>query len=225
MMYLRAMWLMVKKDLTVEFRTKTLLISAVTFAALLVILLGFSLPSSVSLAMHDIPGMLWVLIFIAGYMGLNRQDDKERYDGAMYGALLIPVDRSAILYARIVSNTLFLLLIEIIIIPLFVLILHQSLPRDIVPLCLAIILATMGFMAMGTFLTSVASASNLREIVVPILLFPLAIPLFLAVQTITQAAWFNSGLSLMTAWWAVLVGYMALFLILPGLLFEILVEV
>lgn len=224
-MYLRSLWVLTSKDLAVEFRTKTLFVSAITFASLLVVLFGFSVSGWSAGELRSIPSMLWVLIFIAGYTGLNRQDDKERWDGALFGALMAPVDRSAVFFARVISNTVFMLLIELVLVPIFILVLRQSLPQLPLLFIAASLLCTIGFMALGTFLTSVASASNLREIVVPILLFPLAIPLFLAVQTITQAVWFASGLGLLTAWWAVLVGYAILFLIMPGLLFEILVEV
>ncbi len=224
-MYLRSLWVLTSKDLAVEFRTKTLFVSAVTFAFLLLVLLGFSVSGWSMYEVHSLPSVLWVLIFIAGYLGLNRQDDKERWDGALLGALMAPMDRSVIFYARVLSNTLFMLLVELVLVPMFMLVLRQSVPQVPMLFILATLLCTLSFMALGTFLTSVASASNLREIVVPILLFPLAIPLFLAVQTITQAVWYASGLGLLTAWWAVLGGYAVLFLVLPGLLFEILVEV
>ncbi len=224
-MTLRSLLLMIQKDLAVEWRTKSLLISTITFAALLVLLLGFSLPDLSLSAGKDVPGLFWLIALIAGYISLNRQDDKERYDGAVYGNLLIPVDRSVIFYGRWIANALFMLAVLIVMIPLFLLIVHQSLPAALFPFLMATLLAVLGFTAMGTFLTTLASASNLREIVVPILLFPMAIPLFLAALTITRDAWFQQGLSLTTAWWAVLVGYLVLFLVLPGLLFEIIVEV
>ncbi len=224
-MYLRSLFVLTSKDLAIEFRTKTLFVSAVTFAGLLVVLFGFSVSGWSAFELHSLPSILWVLIFIAGYLGLNRQDDKERWDGALLGALMAPIDRSVVFYARVLSNTLFMVLIELVLVPVFMVVLRQSVPQVPMLFIVAMVLCTLGFMALGTFLTSVASASNLREIVVPILLFPLAIPLFLAVQTITQAVWYASGLGFLTAWWAVLVGYAVLFLVMPGLLFEILVEV
>ncbi|MCY0902879.1 MAG: heme exporter protein CcmB [Firmicutes bacterium] len=222
----RAVWTMARKDVAIEARGKALYLAAVSYGALTVILLGFSVGQQRGLPASWASGTLWLVEVLAALTSFTRLEDKERWDGGAIGAMAAPVDRSAVFFARVLGNLLFVYAVECVTIPLFLWVLGVGWPVDGVAFVLAVLLGTVAFVSLGTFLTAVVAASSLREILAPVLLMPLAVPLFLALVSLTAAdfsppdPFFHASV-----WWVVLAGYAGVFLVLPGLLFEIIVEV
>ncbi len=224
MNWLHILITMINKDLMIEYRTKTLYISVLSFASLMVVLLGFSLNGTSAMPVSWESGTLWLIVFISCVISFSRQDDKERWSDAHAGNLIAPVDRSLVFYSRVATSLVFVAAVEIIIIPLFFLMLHAFVPSHLFPFIGVMLLGTMGYVALGTFLASVVFASNLREILLPVMLFPLSIPLFLAVILLTSGT-IVGDMQGDLLWWGVLGAYVVIFLVLPGLLFDLLVEV
>ena len=222
----RALFAMVQKDIRIEARAKTLYISALVFGALLVLLFGFAVGGAVRMPAGFTSGSLWLIVFVSALLSFNRQDDKERWDDALSGALAAPVDRSAVFCARLIANALFVAAVEAAILPLFFMVFGLAPPAHAGAFAAAVALGTWTFVALGTFLTAVGAASSLREILVPVMLLPLSIPLFLALVTLTDDALARfAPVQSPAGWWVVLAAYALLFTALPGLLFEYLVEV
>jgi len=222
----RAVWVMAQKDVQIESRGKALYLSALSFGALTVLLLGFAADGEKALPANWTSGTLWLVVVLAALSSFARLDDKERYDGGLLGSLTAPVDRSVVFFSRTLSNLLFIYAVEIVTVPLYFLVLGIGIPKHLGMFVLVMILGTLAFVTLGTFLTAVVAASSLREILAPVLLLPLAVPLFLAVITLTSASLsVPSPLFHAAPWWGVVVGYVILFILLPGLLFELLVEV
>ncbi len=223
MIFWRVLWSMVGKDLRIEWRTKQLFISSLSFALLLVFLMGLVLYGSSNMTHFADAGLLWLLIMMAGLFSLNRQDDKERWDGAIYGAAMVPTDRSVLFYARVMSHLLFVVVMEVVLVPLYSVVLGTSIQLAWGPIILVLLMGTLGFVAVGALLTSLALTSSLREILVPIMIFPLSVPLLLgAVEVTSSMLQGNWGKGV---WWAVIGAYDILFLVLPGLLYDFIAEV
>lgn len=222
----RAFAAMFAKDLRIEARTRTLYLASLSFGLLLTLMLGFALDGAGGLPVDWTSGTLWLIVFVSGMLTFNRQDDKERWDEAFAGALSAPVDRSVVFYARLAANLLFVWAVELLSLPLFFLVFHLEAPPHAGSFFSAMALGTLAFTSVGTFLAVVASASSLREILLPVLLLPLSVPLFLGLITLTKDALLpGTPAQPDTAWWAVTGGYAVLFTGLPGLLFELIAEV
>lgn len=222
----RAAWAMVYKDALIEARGKALYVAALSYGALTVILLGFAAGGVRVPVGSWTSGTLWLVEVLAALTSFVRLEDKERYDGGWLGSLAAPVDRSAVFFARVIGNLLFVFAVEVVTVPLYFLVLGVHSPSHPFLFLCVLALGTFAFVAMGTFLTVVAAASSLREILAPVLLMPLSVPLFLALVTLTTASLGPPDPFVQTSvWWAVVAGYAAIFLVLPGLLFELVVEV
>lgn len=223
MNFVRVLLAMVGKDLRIEWRTKQLFVSSLSFALLLVFLMGMVLYGTTAMSPFSDAGLLWLLIMMAALFSLNRQDDKERWDGAIYGAYMAPADRSVIFYARVISHLLFVLVMEVFLVAIYGAAMGNAFQVNGIALIFVLALGTLGFVAVGAMLTSLALTSSLREILVPIMIFPLSIPLLLGAVEVTSSI-LTGGWG-QGVWWAVIAGYNVLFLGLPGLLYDFIAEV
>gem|GEM_PF-4244366 len=146
---LRRVVLLAWKDLVVEARSKELLGAMFVFALLVVVIFSFGLDPARSEVRPLFPGILWVAVFFAGVLGLNRSFTKELEDHALWGMMLVPMDRSTVFYAKALSNLLLLLFTEAIVLPLFFVLLGQTLPGGLHLFLAAILLGSVGFTLAG----------------------------------------------------------------------------
>ncbi|MBX6394277.1 MAG: heme exporter protein CcmB [Alicyclobacillaceae bacterium] len=217
-----AIWAIARKDITLEYRRRWLLASAVLFGFLFVVVLGIAYNGK-PLPPETAAGSLWTVLLFSCITILLRTSSFEEERKAWYALFLAPVDRSAIFYGKLLANTAFLFLVELAVTPSFWIILGVPAPAQWTPLLVSLIAGAIGLAAVGTFLLFLTSASEGREILFPVSLIPLAIPLLLAVIRLAAGAW--TGADDLLVWYAVTGGYLIVFGILPWLLFELLVEV
>lgn len=217
-----AIWAIVRKDVTLEYRRRWLLASAVLFGFLFVVVLGIAYNGK-PLPTDAAAGALWMVLLFSCVTILLRTSSFEEERKAWYALLMAPVDRSAIFYGKLVANILFLFLVELAVTPSFWLILGVPAPNSWVPLLAGLVAGALGLAAVGTFLLFLTSSSEGREILFPVSMIPLTIPLLLAVTRLTAGAWGGGGD--LFVWYAIAGGYLVLFGLLPWLLFELLVEV
>ena len=128
MRYLSAIWTLVKKDIRSENRTKSLLFSTVSFGGMMIVLLGIALDGSPSLPKNWFSGLLWLIILIPSIFSFNLLGAKDQWDLGIWGSLMAPVDPSAIFYARLISNLVFVYFVELLMIPLFFIVFQQGIP-------------------------------------------------------------------------------------------------
>ena len=155
------------------------------FALLVILIFIFSINLSIVKASEVSPGILWVAFLFAGTIGLNRSFMLEKENGCLMGLMLVPADRTAIYFGKLISNLIFLSIMEIFILPLFMIFFNVDLLPHLGPLLLVVFLGTLGFCALGTLLSSLASNLKTREIMLPILLYPLLIPIIIGVVRMT----------------------------------------
>ncbi len=169
-----------RKDILIEFRTRQALISMTLFALLTVLLLAFAFePTREETALIG-PGLLWVAFAFAGTIGLEHTLSTEREEGGLEALLLAPLDRSTIYFAKLIANVIFMTVAEFLTIPVFVVFYNMNLIPFLGPLLLLNLLGTIGFCAVGTLLSVITAQTKLRGVLLPIILFPMIVPILLA---------------------------------------------
>ncbi len=171
--YARQVWALVWKDLLAERRTKEILSATLVFGLLVVLIFNFAF--DLRRAEMDLigPGILWVAFIFAGILGLNRSFALEKDRGALEGLMLAPMDRSAIYLGKLISTLIFMSVMELVIVPVYSLLNNQPIRLDLIPV---IFMGTLGFVAAGTIFAAIAANTRTREVLLPILLFPILVP-------------------------------------------------
>ncbi len=175
---LRATAAIVWKDLAAELRSRELLSSMLVFALLVILIFNFALELDARTRSTVTAGVLWVTFAFAGTLGLNRSMAVEKDRGCLDGLLLAPVDRSAIYFGKAIGNLMFMLLVEIIVLPLYSVLYNTNLFNP--GLLLVIFLGSVGYIAVGTLLATMAVQTRTRDVLLPILLFPLVLPVLIS---------------------------------------------
>jgi heme exporter protein B len=178
--YLRKVVAIVWKDIVAELRTKEMFSAMFVFAVLVIVIFNFAFDLRVSgeRVRQVAPGALWVAFAFAGVLGLNRAFVMEKDRGCLEGLLLAPVDHSAIYFGKMLSTVLFMLVVEALMLPVFTAFFGVNL-FDL-RLILVIVLGTMGFASVGTILSAMTAQTRAREVLLPILLLPVAAPVLIA---------------------------------------------
>lgn len=176
--FLKAVAAVVWKDLRAELRSRELFSAMLVFSALMIIIFNFALELDVKVRQSVTAGVLWSTFAFAGTLGLNRSMAIEKDRGCLDGLLLAPVDRSAIYFGKVISNLAFMLIVEIIIVPAYSILYNINL--FIPGLLMVILLGSIGYAAVGTLLATMSTQTRTRDILLPILLLPIAFPLLLA---------------------------------------------
>lgn len=222
MIFFRQLYAILAKELAVEWRTREAVSAMLVFGLLVLVIFNFAFElQGVDIKVLG-PGILWVAFCFSGILGLGRSFARERDKGSLEGMLLAPVDRGAIFLSKALANFLFIVVMEAVTLPLFVILFNVSL--EWFPLVGYILLGTVGFSAIGTLLSAVAASTRMREVMLPILLFPVLVPLLVASVKITQGALQNVPFSDYQGWLSLLVAYDIIFLVVAFLVFEFVVE-
>jgi heme exporter protein B len=168
------------KDLTAERRTKANFNSVAFLAALILLLFGFALGPDTEALRSVAGGVLWLTVLFSGVLSFNRSYEQELENGSLEMLLLYPGDRRSIYIGKLLANLAFVLLVEAVLIPLAAVLYDIPIWSVIAPLVLVLFLGTFGFVTLGTFYAAMASRLRAREVLLPLLLFPMLIPLLIA---------------------------------------------
>jgi heme exporter protein B len=212
------------KDLRLEWRTRSALLSAVVFAALVLVIFNFARDPTAVATADLAPSILWVTFGFAGIVALNRAFTVERHNGALYGLLLAPVGRSAIFLGKYLANLMFVGLVELITLPLFVLFFNIDLSGALRGLLLVILLATVGFVAVGTVFSAMAVRTRFAELMLPVLLLPFMVPPLMGAAQATARLLAGRPLSELMGWLRLLAFYDVAFVTISLLLFPAVVD-
>ena len=173
-------WAIIKKDIITELRTKELFSSMLLFALLIIVVFNFAFGFSVEILNLAAPAMLWIAFTFAGILGLSRSFALEKEGNAIIGMLLTPTDRSLIYAGKMISNTIFVFIVGILTVIMFILFFNYSFLPTLVPLLPIMLLGSIGFVSVGTLFSAMAINTKLREVLLPILLFPIIIPVIVS---------------------------------------------
>jgi heme exporter protein B len=210
------------KDLAAEFRSRELISAMLVFALLVILSFNFALELDVTVRATITSGVLWVTFAFAGTLGLNRSLSMEKDRGCLDGLLLAPVDRSAIFFGKAIGNLVFMLLVEAIVLPVYSLLYNTNLFHP--GLLLTILLGSIGYVAVGTLLSSMAVQTRARDMLLPILLFPLVLPVLIA--AVKGSGNFLEGRPFEEIWpyLNLLIAYDVIFIAVAYMLYEFVVE-
>ena len=221
-----------RKDLKAEFRTKQMLNSMMIFALLVIVIFSFAFGNEASIIIPVLnrkitdllaPGMLWIAFTFAGMLGLSRSFAGEKEEGCLEGLKLCPVDRSEIYNGKVLSNAFLMFLMEIVTIPVFVVLFSYDI-KNIPGLAVVVILGTFGFIFVGTLLSALTVNTRTREILLPVILFPVLIPVILSAVTATGIMLTSGVISDIAGELQILAVYDIIFFIVAQLVFEYTIE-
>jgi heme exporter protein B len=182
---LAQVWAVARKDLLLEARSRERFVAMATFAALVAVVFSFALDPSLRAA--SIAGaMLWVTVLFAGTLGLSRSFALEREDAALTGMMLSPAPAGAVFLGKFLANLVVLLAVEAVIFPVYALFFGLRLGGALGGLVLVVVLATVGFMALGTLFAAISAHTRMGDSLLPILLLPLLIPVVIFAASATQ---------------------------------------
>jgi heme exporter protein B len=223
MPYLRKVFAIVAKDVVAELRTREMLSSMFVFSLLVILIFNFAFDLRAENQRTLAPGVLWVAIAFAGMLGLSRSFIVEKDRGSMEGLLLTPVDRSAIYLGKMLGNVLFISVVGVVILPISIVFFNLS-ARELPSLMGVMILGIVGFAGVGTLFSAMAVHTRAREVLLPILLFPVVIPVMLAAVKLTAASLDRLPFADVRNWFSLLVAFDLIFLSLSFILFDFVME-
>lgn len=222
MRFLRNVFAIVAKDIAAELHTKEMISAMLVFSVLALLIFSFALDLRGEVAEAAAPGVLWATIAFAGTLGLSRSMAREQQSGCIDGLLLAPMDRSAIFFGKALGNLAFMAVVEIVLLPLFSAFFNVMLLRGGVLVVLA--LGTVGYAAVGTLLAAIAVNTRAREVMLPILLLPLAVPVLIGAVQATGGLIEGASLAEVGGWVRILVVYDLVIVAASLLTFEYVVE-
>ena len=220
--YLRSLFAIVWKDIAAEIRSREMILAMLVFALLVILIFNFALQLDPRTRANVTAGVLWVTFSFAGTLGLNRSMAIENDSGCLDGLLLAPVDRSAIYFGKTIGNLIFMFVVEAIVLPVYSILYNINLFQP--GLMVVIVLGSIGYVAVGTLLSTMAVQTRTRDILLPILLFPLVTPVLL--MAVKASSGFLEAAEMAEIWPSLnlLIVYDVIFIALAFMFFDYVVE-
>lgn len=212
------------KDLTAERRTRANLNAVLFFAALMLLLFGFALGPDAEALRKAGAGIVWLTVLYSGILVFQRSYQLELEGGAMEALLLYPGDRRSLFLGKLLANLVLVLLVEAVVLPMAAVLFHLPLLEPFPGLLGILLLGTIGFVTLGTFYAALASRVRAREVLLPLLLFPMLIPLLLGSVEATGALLDRNAMGDAAAWARLLAVFDVIFLIAATAAFEHVIE-
>jgi heme exporter protein B len=212
------------KDILIEYRTKDVLTSMLLFGLLIILMFHFAFePDSLETEKFG-PGLLWVTFIFAGILGMNRTFAGERENDSLQGLMLAPIDWGAIYLGKMLANLLFMLLAEAVILFCFSMFFNLNLIPKLGWLSIISLLGTLGFASVGTILAAISMNTRMSDVMLPVLLLPMALPVAIGAVESTAAILTDPPGEGLNFWVKFMVVFNVIFVTLPLLLFDYVLE-
>jgi heme exporter protein B len=225
MKLLREAYLLLKKDLVLEVRRRESLLTMFFFGTLLLLVFHFSFNLGPDRVTEMAPGLLWLAFLFTGTLGLGQLFGAERENQCLDALLLSPLDRGALFLAKVCFNFILMLIVEIVVIPLFWILFNLQTWNMLPQVFLISLLGTVGFCVLGTIMSAITLRARARELLLPLVLFPLMIPVILATIQCLGAVLRAGEIGDAFPWLRLLIGFDVIFLTLGVLVFDWVIEV
>lgn len=212
------------KDLTAERRTRANFNAVASLAGLTLLLFGFALGPDADALRAAAAGILWLTILFSGVLAFNRSYQLELENGALEALLLYPGSRKSIFLGKLAANLAFVTLVEILVVPLAAVLYDLPLARPFPGLAGVLLLGTIGFVTLGTFYAAMASRIRAREVLLPLLLFPMLVPVVVAAVEATAALLAGDPMGDARSWTRLLAVFDAIFVVASVVAFEHVIE-
>jgi len=217
-------FLLLRKDLLLELRRRDSLLTMFFFGTLLLFVFHFSFDLPPDKVAEMTPGLLWLAFLFTGTLGLAQLFNAERENHCLDALLLSPLDRGALFLAKTSFNLILMVLVEIVVIPLFWILFNLNSWNLLPQLFLVTFLGTVGFCVLGTIMAAITLKARARELLLPLILFPLMIPIILATIRCMENVLRTGELSDALPWLRLLLGFDVIFLTLGVLIFDWVIE-
>src|SRR5580765_7484697 len=216
--------LLLRKDILLELRRRESLLTMFFFGTLLLFVFHFSFDLPPDRVAEMTPALLWLAFLFTGTLGLAQLFQAERENHCLDALLISPLDRSALFLAKSFFNLMLMLLVELIVIPLFWMLFNLSSWNLLPRLFLVTLLGTVGFCVLGTIMSALTLRARARELLLPLVLFPLMIPVILAtircMENVMRTGAFGDALP----WLKLLLGFDVIFITVGVLIFDWVIE-
>jgi len=212
------------KDLTAEARTKANFNSVVFLAGLILLLFGFALGPDTQALRAAAGGVLWLTVLFSGVMAFNRSYQQELENGALEALLLYPGSRKSIFLGKLAANFAFVLLVVALVVPMATVLYDLPILDPLPGLAGVLLLGTFGFVVLGTFYAAMASRIRAREVLLPLLLFPMLIPILVAAVSATGSLLAGDPMGDSGAWIRLLIAFDVIFFAATVMAFEYVIE-
>ena len=212
----------IRKDLISESRARDVAASVLIFALLVIVIFNFAFEPGAETTKLVAPGILWVAVTFAGVLSFNRSFVLEKEKGCLEGLKLCPINQEVIYLGKMLGSLIFLLIVEIIIFPIFSVLF--DLPLFMPSVALIAVLAIVGFVAVGTLFSALSVNTKAREILLPILFFPVCAPLIIAAVKATGLVLQGEALGSFSSWLQIMAAFDVIFVVVSVLIFQFVIE-
>jgi heme exporter protein B len=208
------------KDIMLESRSRETISSLFVLGVLVLLIFNFAIDIAPANMARMAPGVLWIAIVFSAMLGLGRTFAIERENSCMTGLLLAPIDRSSVFAAKLFVNVLLLVVFEIMLLPVFAIFFDLEVGGKLLELAVVLLAGTLGLAATGTLFALAALGTRARELMLPLLVLPLQIPLLIAAVKATDHVLRGESLATLGGWGTLLVAFDVLFVTAGWLAFE-----
>jgi len=221
---LRDAWTIASKDLSNELKTKQTIGMMVIFSSLVILIFSFAFDPTNNMVKAVIPGLVWLITVFSGVLGLNRSFLSEHENDALTGLRSAPIDPSSIYLGKVLANFTLVTAVQLISIPVLFILFDYHFFGKITWFILVIVIGTLGFIIIGTFLAALSANAKNSEMLLPVLLLPLLSPLMIAAVQATRIILENETITNAVSWLRLMSAYDLLFLAACFFLFEFIME-
>jgi len=222
--FARRAWAVVWKDVLVERRSKETVNAVLFFSVLLLFVFEFTLGADRERLAAVLPGLLWLGVLLAGLLGLGRSFVLERENDCWEALLLTPGDKGAVYVGKLVGNLLLMAIVETVVLALFIVFLNVDASRALPGLLVVLALGTLGIAAVGTLFGAMTAHVRARELLFPVLLLPVLVPVLLGIVKSTEALLAGEPLGAVSHWLKLLVAADVIYVVAGLLTFDVLLE-
>ncbi|MFC1729836.1 heme exporter protein CcmB [candidate division KSB1 bacterium] len=222
--YFALIYNIVHKDITVELRAKETVTAMLVFGLLVIVVFSFAFPLGIQEQRVIGPGLLWVAFTFAGVLGLNHTFSAEQENSTIHGMMLSPMPRSVLYVGKLISNVLFMITAELVILIIFLWFFEIRFTGRWHYLLLTLVLGTVGFASTGTLFSAISAGLRMRVFLLPILQFPIAVPVIIASVEATGALINEEQLIGFFDWINLLLVFNVIFITVSILLFDYILE-
>jgi len=220
--FLKQAWTIAAKDLRTELRNKEAISAALSFTLVVILLFSFAFDPVSNPDIRDLSGgLLWIAYLFSGVLLLNRSFARESSNDCIEALVASPVSGGALFIGKSVSSFLLLLLLELASLPLFGVFYSMDWARDFPMLLLVLVLGSWGFTVIGTLFSAVTVNNRLRELMLPLLVFPMTLPVLIACVQLTTVILLGDPMWDSIAWLKLLFGFDIIFTLVGAILLEI----
>jgi heme exporter protein B len=218
----RSTFAIVWKDLRAELRSKETISAMLVFALLAILLFSFALELDKTGREASAAGVLWVTLVFAGTLGLGQSLGREKDQGCLDGLLLTPTDRSALYFGKLIGNFIFMMIVAVMLLPILTVLYDVSFFKPLIVIVL--LLGVFGYAGVGTLIASMSVYTRGREIMLPILLLPIALSVLIPAVRATRGLLELIPINELINWFGLLVATNLIYITLAYMLFDFIVE-